>query len=123
MEEEKDLVSTLDEINKFLKQHLWCDFEVISYDGYKLEIGEKTGFYNYDIKIVFEDVYFLSCLAEWRTDTSVDQIFSLTTADEAYKYNRGYGIIQGYNLFKILAEDIDLPLFISAKAISYEVYI
>lgn len=123
MQKERDLISTFDEINKFLKQHFWCDFEVISYDGYKLEIAGKTGFYTYDIKIIFKDVYFLSCLSEWQTDTSVDHIFSLATTDEAYKYNQGYGIIQGYALFKILAEDVDFPILISAKDITYEVYI
>lgn len=53
----------------------------------------------------------------------VDQIFSLATTDEAYKYNQGYDIIQEYELFKIFAEDIDFPILISVKDITYEVYI
>ena len=50
------------QINEFLKKHNWCDFSIIYFD-FNLEIGGSTSFSETpDIKIIFEDVFYLQCL-------------------------------------------------------------
>lgn len=109
----------LQEINIFLKKHQWCDFEIISLQG-NLIIGGKTGFSDeYDIRIIFEDVFFIKCLYEWKTNTLIDS-FLIPSIEEQRKINIGFSIIQGYYLCKILTEDTE-PMYISAKDIKFEI--
>lgn len=45
----------------FIKNHHWCDFEIVNLKG-NLKIGDKSGFsHNYAIQIIFVDVFF-QCL-------------------------------------------------------------
>lgn len=115
---------TILEINKYIKNHEWCDFSIINFD-FNLEIGGSTSFSdNPDIKIIFEDVFFVECLSEWKTDTSIkEDIISLANIEENNIYNFNYDILEDYLLFKIIAEDKKKPLFISAKNIKFEIII
>ncbi|WP_143310261.1 hypothetical protein [Chitinophaga vietnamensis] len=109
----------LDKINKFLQNHQWCDFEIIDLKG-NLRIGGKTGFSNdYDIVITFSDVFFMQILYEWKTDTQAIA-FEIPDVQEERTININFGIEQGFQLFKIYAEDIESPLYISSKGISVE---
>lgn len=108
------------QINEFLKKHNWCDFSIIYFD-FNLEIGGSTSFSETpDIKIIFEDVFYLQCLYEWKTDTSQD-VFFISSIEECKEVNIGYSIEEGYYLFRILAEDIERPMYISARNIKFEI--
>jgi len=109
----------INKINSFLSYHKWCDFEIVELKG-NLIIGGKTSFENsFDIRIVFEDVFYIQCLYEWKTDTSKDS-FLIPDIEEQRNININYSIEQGYQIFKILAEDIDYPLYVSSKSITVE---
>jgi len=110
----------INQINDFLKKHEWCDFNVIDLKG-NLKIGGRTGFAEeYDIIITFEDVFYIQCLHEWKTDTKQEAFF-MPDITEARTVNFNYSIEQGYHLFKIKAEDIEHPLYISCKNIDVEI--
>lgn len=85
-----------------------------------LRIGGKTSFdEKYDIIILFKDVFFLQCNYEWHTSIS-EKLFFIPGIEESKNININFSIEQGYNLFKIIAEDINNPFYISAKNISIE---
>lgn len=110
---------TLDKINAFLLKHQWCDFEIIEMKG-KIRIGGKTGFANeYDLVITFTEVFFMQLLYEWKTDTQINS-FVIPGMEEQRTININYGIEQGHQLFKIIAEDIEAPMYISSKDIQVE---
>lgn len=109
------------EINSFLKQHLWCDFSLIHW-SHNLTIGGSTSFsLTPDIIIVFEDVFFVQCLGEWKTDTTTDSFFVSNTEKDVRELNLVYQVIEGYTMFIINAEDISKPMYICARNISYEI--
>ncbi|ADV50976.1 hypothetical protein I2486_18315 [Cellulophaga sp. E16_2] len=110
------LQTVIDEINSFLKVHSWCDFEIIELKG-NLMIGGKTSFEDrYDIIITFEDVFFIQCNYEWKTDTDLTT-FSIPDIEERRKVNIDFSIESGYTLFKINAEEINQPFYISSVGI------
>jgi len=115
--------NTILQINQFLKKHSWCDFEIINLEGYQLKgqlvITGKTGFSDFDIQITFEEVFFMQCLYEWKTDTT-KEAFSIPDIEEQKEINLKYGIETGYYLFRIHAEDIEAPMYISAKNCKFE---
>jgi hypothetical protein len=112
---------TLDKINDFLKKHQWCDFEIIDLKG-NIRIGGKTGFADeYNILITFTEVFFMQILYEWKTDTKVKS-FVIPDIEEQRTININFGIEEGHQLFKILAEDIDAPMYISSKNIIVEFF-
>jgi hypothetical protein len=112
---------TLDRINDFLKKHQWCDFEIIDLKG-NIRIGGKTGFADeYDILITFTEVFFMQILYEWKTDTKVNS-FVIPDIEEQRTINMNFDIEEGHQLFKILAEDIDTPMYISSKNIIVEFF-
>lgn len=109
------------EINEFLKQHLWCDFSLIQWSQ-NLKIGGSTSFaLSPDIVIIFEDVCFVQCLGEWKTDTDRDSFFICDINEKVRELNLGYNIMQGYTMFSIKGEDILNPMYICARNISYEI--
>lgn len=111
--------TTIDKINAFLKSHNWCDFEIIELNG-DLRIGGKTSFEDeYDIILKFEDVYFIQCNYEWKTGTELVS-FSIPELEERIKVNTSFSIEQGYELFKIVAEDIEVPFYISSSGLVIE---
>lgn len=113
------MIETIININSFLKKNSWCDFEIIELKGI-LKIGGKTSFENkYDIIISFEDVFFLQCLQSWRTDTSQES-FTIPTIEEQRNVNLKYSIEQGFQLFKIIAEDLESPIYVSSKKIAVD---
>lgn len=110
---------TIDKINNFLKMHHWCDFEIIEFKG-NLKIGGKTSFDDdYDLVIRFENVFFIQCNYEWKTDTELIS-FTIPNLEERRKINLDFSIEQGYTLFKIIAEDVDKPFYISSVGLSIE---
>ncbi|MEC5145423.1 hypothetical protein [Chitinophaga sp. 212800010-3] len=109
----------IDKINEFLRSHQWCDFEIIDLKG-NLRIGGKTGFSNdYDIVITFSNVFFMQMLYEWKTNTKTTA-FEIPDIQEERTININFGIEQGFQLFKIYAEDVDGSLYVSSKGISVE---
>ncbi len=106
-------------INTFLKSHQWCDFEIMEIKD-DLIIGGRTSFDSKpDFKISFKDVFYIQCLANWKTDTSSDSFF-IPELSERRDINIKYGIEEGYILFKILPEDLEGPIYLSAKEVVFE---
>ncbi len=93
------------QINVFLSNHHWCDFEIIQLKG-NLTIAGRTSFdKKYDIIITFKNIFFVQCLYEWKTDTSTPA-FYIPETEEQQIVNENYSIEQGYRLIKILAENV-----------------
>ncbi|MBW1655360.1 hypothetical protein [Flavobacterium quisquiliarum] len=109
----------IDKINNFLKNNQWCDFEIIELKG-NLRIGGKTSFSDrHDIVITFMDVFFMQILYEWKTDTQTI-VFEIPDIQEQRTINLNFDIEQGFQLFKIHAEDIKSPLYVSSKGLLVE---
>lgn len=102
---EKEIKDVLAEINGYLETQLWMDFEVIEYSRYALKIiGSLDISSSPDIEIVFKDIFFVSAVFNWKTDTSHKAI-SLMEGDGARKINIKFQVEQGYHLVRFQAED------------------
>lgn len=102
---EQEIKNVLDQINEYLETQLWMDFEIIEYSRYMLRIiGSLDISSAPDIEIIFKDIFFMSTVFNWKTDTSREAI-SLIEGDEAKKTNIKFRVEQGYYLVKFQAED------------------
>ena len=113
----KQINEALAEINDFVKKKLYFDFEVCEYWGNTLKIvGSEDLTYEYQLSIMFHDVFYLQCPRSWQSDTRND-IIVIPEINEQKPINLTYGIERGYTMIKIIAEDVS-PIYISAKEIT-----
>ena len=106
--------NVLNEINDFISQHSWMDFEVKSYDGFCLVIAGSTDLLYYHLfEISFEDVFWFSgFVSGWRTDTS-KEVVKLNTEYQKFE------IEKGYQLFEFVTEDYQNNVFVAARKMSF----
>jgi hypothetical protein len=114
----KEITDKIYQINQFIKEKQWFDFELIGIVNKALTIIGSTDFsYYHELKIVFHDVFYVQCPDKWKSDTSND-IIVIPELEEQKQINISYEIEQGYLLVKFIAEDIG-PIYISCKRIDY----
>ena len=103
------LKPTVEKIDKYIRESLWFDFQIIEYDGYKLTIaGSIDLIYYHTLEVVFQDVFFVSGFFEgWRSDTS-KPVFILPENES--EMNQKFEIEQGYQLFIFITEDYKMML-------------
>ena len=112
----------VEEINAFLMQKLWMDFEVMQYTGYELVIMGSLDISNpHDIEIRFNDVSFISLPIQWQTNTS-KTVFEIVKGEKAMELNQKFQVEQGYIIFKFFPEDYEAEFgcFIAAKELQYK---
>ena len=117
------IICVVNEINDYIKKQMWLDFEVLSYENYTLSIiGSIDISSEHDIKIIFNDVSFISMPFEWKTDTSVEALI-LVTGEEAVIMNRKFQVERGHYIFKFVPESFlgDFGCYLAAKTISYQI--
>lgn len=109
-----NFTTAVTEINTFVYQHNWMDFEVKSYNGYQLIIAGSTDLMYYHlIEITFEDVFWFSGFMNgWQSDTSNA---TLKLSDEYCKFE----IEEGYYLFEFVCEDYKNNVLVAAKTIHF----
>lgn len=114
----------IEKINSYLNSELWMDFEVTNCTNYKLLITGSIdpSSSNSDIEIEFQEVYFVSMLFNWQTDTSI-QVLELVSDYEAEEIYSKYKIESGTYIFKFYPEDYssDVGCYVCAKNISYSI--
>lgn len=110
-----DINPAIKEINEFISQHNWMDFEVKSYDGFKLVIAGSTDLMYYHLlEISFEDVFWFSGFVNgWKTDTT-KEVLKL-----ANEHNLKLEIEEGYQLFEFETEDYKNNVFVAARIINF----
>ncbi|WP_192820972.1 hypothetical protein [Rufibacter sp. LB8] len=109
------------EIDHIIRQNLWFDFHVLSYDGNSLIIGGSTDLsISHTLEIVFDDVFFVKAYFEgWHTDTK-NTVIEIPTGNTQIELNKKYEIEQGYQLFIIRTEDYKNDVYIAASRITYK---
>ncbi|TGE22114.1 hypothetical protein E5K00_17850 [Hymenobacter aquaticus] len=106
------------EIDQRIRQELWLDFHVHSYDGTKLVIaGGKDLTYSHELEIIFSGVFFVSAFFQgWHSDVKAP-VFYLP--DNVRELNLQYEIEQGYTLFAFCTEEYRNDVLVAAEAVSY----
>ena len=106
--------NVLNEINDFISQHSWMDFEVKSYDGFCLVIAVIIDLLYYHLcEISFEDVFWFSgFVSGWRTDTS-KEVVKINTEYQKFE------IEKGYQPFEFVTEDYQNNVFVAARKMSF----
>ncbi|WP_417129420.1 hypothetical protein [Ruthenibacterium lactatiformans] len=103
--EKKEIESVLKEVNDYLSEQLWMDFEIIQYSKNSLKVIGSIDISDVPtMELIFEDVYFISAPFNWKTDTS-KTVISLLHGEEAKRINLKFRVEQGYHIIKIQAED------------------
>lgn len=119
----REAAQTVRLLNEFLQTELWFDFEIWKYEGYRLTIaGGIDPTESPDLEIFFDNVFFLNCPTEWKSDTSVPPVRLLAGA-EAESLNKLYQVERGHHLFSFAADGIDdaFRCLVAAKAIGFRV--
>ncbi|MFT3992688.1 MAG: hypothetical protein QM660_00160 [Dysgonomonas sp.] len=108
-----------DQIDMFIRKHLWFDFHVTDYDGYKLSVMGSTDLsYYHMLEIVFENVFFISGIVTgWHSETNA-RVFSIP--DNEYELNVKYEIEQDYQLFVFKPEDYKNDIIIAAHSLTFD---
>ncbi|AWA31042.1 hypothetical protein HYN48_13645 [Flavobacterium magnum] len=109
---------TVEKIDSLIRDNLFFDFHVFSYDTKKLILaGSENLTYYHTLEIIFEDVFFVSGIfAQLKTDNK-STVFSIP--EDQHLLNLTYEIEQGYHLFTLKAEDFKSNFIIAAKSISF----
>lgn len=103
--EENEIIEVLEQLNDYLKEQLWMDFEIIEYSKTELKIIGSIDISNKpNIELIFKDVFFVSTPFNWKTDTR-KKVGMLLSGEEAKKINLKYQVEQGYHIIKIQPED------------------
>ena len=73
---EQEIKIVINEINEYLNKQLWMDFEVIEYSNCVLKIiGSLDISAMPNVEIILKDVFFVSTVFNWETDTSQQALF------------------------------------------------
>ncbi len=114
-----EIKEKLKKINFLISKESWLDMEILEIKGGNLVIACSTDFsYGHCLEIKFIDVFHVNINAEWKTDTS-KAVLHMANDEECLAVNQNYQIEQGNILFKITAEDLQVPFYISAKNLDY----
>lgn len=106
------------EIDRYIRQFTWLDFEVYRYDGYRLTVVGSTDFsYYHQLEIVFEYVFFvLGNFSTWSSDTE-KQVFGFPN-NEAELITH-FNIEQNYQLFEFRQDGLDNDFLIASNTLTY----
>jgi hypothetical protein len=117
----QSIEKTVKLINNLVKQQLWLDFDVKSYNGFDLIIGGSIDLSNDSdlITVRFSNVDYFCLNSTWHSDTSED-VLRVVTEDELIKLRSKVTIHPDSIVFQFIPEDIISSLYISAKNISFE---
>lgn len=102
------------------------DFQCESFDGSALRVAGALSLHQpppYEIYIVFHEVFFMSVLANWKTDTSKPPL-RLIEGERARTINRKLQVEVGHHIFAWSPEDYaesDLEMLVVAKGIEFQV--
>lgn len=115
----KSIEDRINEINEIISTKPWFDFELIELKNKTAKIIGSTDFsYFHEIEIVIEDVYYIQCPDNWKSDTT-SKVLVIPSLEDQRKINMLYEVEQGYTLIQFIAEDIG-PIYISCKSINYD---
>jgi hypothetical protein len=106
------------EINEFFATKPWFDFELIELVNKNAKIAGSTDFSLFrEIEIVIEDISYVQCPDNWKSDTK-KEVIVIPTMENQKKMNMSYQVEQGYTLIQFVAEDME-PIYFSCKGITY----
>lgn len=120
---DNEIREVLERFNRYLRNHLWMDFELIEYSKTELriigsiDISDKP-----NIELIFSDVFFVSTPFNWKTDTS-KEVGVLLSGEEAKKVNLKYQVEEGYHIIKIQPEDYpeEFGCLFGVKAVNFNI--
>ena len=121
--ERENVQQVVDQINAYLQTHLWFDFEVMEYVGYRYVVmGGIDPSVPPDLEIYFDRVAFVSMPIEWMTDTSKPPL-TLVTGDALRHLNRKFQVQEGHQIFKFSPEGFpdDFGCYVCAQEISFKI--
>lgn len=112
----------IEEINEYLKEELWMDFEVTQMDTYIVKLhGFIDELCKDSIIISFYDVSVVNISMCFTYDGKVDFLSVIEGSKQAYDINRHYNVQVGNNIYGISGTDRSAEMFIIAKSIKAEV--
>lgn len=108
------------EINKYLKEQLWMDFEMCNLNRGKLELYGFLDEGEDKIKIIFDQPHMVSCNFFFTYEGKGDFI-TIVDGEEAYQINKRFGVTRGNLIYRIANINIESDMFIIAKGIEFQV--
>lgn len=122
MMSEIDLTAMIKLINQFIQGKAWFDFDVTEFSPFRVTVsgGLDLSSGEADVEISFEDVFCVSTLMSWRSDTSKAVLRVLDGERERAVIER-FQVEEGYQSFEFVAERYpdSFGCLIVAKRISW----
>jgi len=109
------------ELDKYIRQKGWYDFQVWSYDAWNLVIGGSYDLsYHHSLEITFSGTFFFFGFCQtWQSDTD-KTVIEMIQGDLEKELNQKYEIEQYHQLFMIRTEGYKNDIIIASRDISYE---
>ena len=121
--DKKAAEQVVSEVNEYLQNRPWFDFEIMEYQGDTLVVmGGIDISTPPEIEVRFRGVYFVSLLMEWKTNTTTPPL-RLIDGEAAARTNRRFRVEQGHHIFSFTPEDFpaDFACLLGARDISFKV--
>ena len=121
----REIEGKVEEINQFIKNELWFDFELVEYKNGNIKVlGGGTHLTtirdNYDIEIIFKDIFFTSLKYSWQSDTNYPTL--IFHGYGTPELNSKFAIEQGYHVFEFMASDhLNSRFYIGAADIDFKI--
>lgn len=112
----------IEQINSYMKQNLWLDFEVV-----RIGVGfvELRGFideaYDDSILIRFKSVYMVSLVTSFTYKGNGDFI-SIIHGDQAFSINSDYDVPKNNNIYSLTNTNVNSEMIIIAEDVEMEVF-
>ncbi|WKN43945.1 hypothetical protein [Tunicatimonas pelagia] len=114
-----EIKEKVERINTLISRESWLDMEIHGMNGGNLLIAGSVDFtYGHSLEIIFQDIFHMSVNSEWQVDTSKTVLYVVNNGEHV-NINISYQIEQGNTLFKIIAKDMKVPFYVSAKDIEF----
>ncbi len=112
--------STVEKIDKHIRENAWFDFHVWRYDGRRFVISGSTDLmYYHKLEITFTKVFFASIFFEgWHANTS-EPVIGLPDKELTKELNMKFEIEEGYQIFVLKTEDFQNDIYVAAKEIDF----
>ena len=117
-----DLHAQVQSLNAYIQGCPWFDFDIIKCDPYRLIIhGGLDLSVDAEVAIQFDNIFAVSTLMTWKTDTS-RQCLSVLSGEEARRLNLQYHLEQGHHLYAFQPEYYPdtFRCWIAAKTMSWQ---
>lgn len=118
----REIESQIESFNAYVMSKPWFDFDLIACSPYEVLLhGGLDLTVSPEVEINFGEIFFVSLLMTWKTDTRSPAL-AILDGEDAFHVNARFQVEEGFYLFKFRPEyySNEFGCLISAKTVSWQ---